>query len=246
MMPSPWPEKAHSDSVSGLLWAGLASLLGGAGLFLLLHSSLGLQFLSSLDELFALSTVQLMWYITRASGLMAYVLLWLSTAWGLAVSSKILDRLLHRTFTYDYHQVLSLLAVGFLLLHMGVLLFDRYMPYSLPQILVPLISPYRPLWVGVGVVAFYLIVLVTVTFYLRGRIGMRAFRAIHVLSLVGYLGGLAHSVMSGTDSVLLSTQLFYAGTFLVTFFLLAYWVLIALQRRLAGVLQPARVPSERR
>jgi predicted ferric reductase len=246
MTQSPWPEKAGSDSLDGLLWAGLASLVGGAGLFMLLNSSMGAGLLSRLDGVFALSTVQLMWYITRASGLMAYVLLWLSTAWGLAVSSKIFDRLLHRTFTYDYHQVLSLLSVGFLLLHMGVLLFDRYMPYSVSQLLVPFISPYRPLWVGVGVIAFYLIVLVTVTFYFRGRIGMRAFRVIHMLSLLGYLGGLAHSVFAGTDSVLPATQLFYIGTFLVTVFLLAYWVLIALQRRLATILAPARAPVRHR
>lgn len=178
-----------------------------------------------LNWLFAASSVQVMWYVTRAAGIMAYLLLWLSTAWGLAVSSKILDHLLHRAFTYDFHQFISLLAIGFLALHMVVLLADAYLPFSIAQILVPFISPYRPLWVGIGVFGFYLTVLVTVTFYLRGRIGMKTFRTIHALSLVAYLGATLHGFFAGTDSALPATQIMYAGTFLVVVFLISYWLI---------------------
>ena len=185
---------------------------------------------------FAVDRVQVMWYITRAAGLLAYVLLWLSTAWGLAVSSKIFDPLLHRAFTYDFHQFISLLGIGFLFLHLGVLLFDRYLPYSIAQVLVPFLSPYRPLWVGVGGIAFYLTLLVTVTFYLRHRIGMPAFRAIHAFSLVAFLGSGVHGYFAGTDSPLAATQLLYASTLLVVVFLTTYWLLT---RRPAAA--PARV-----
>jgi predicted ferric reductase len=170
---------------------------------------------------------------------MAYFLLWLSTAWGLAVSSKILDRMLHRTFTYDYHQFISLLSIGFVALHVGVLMFDHYLPYTLAQALVPFLSPYRPVWVGLGVISLYLILLVTVTFYMRGRIGSRAFRAIHTLSLVAYLGVAAHALLAGTDSALWFTRLLYAGTFLIIVFLTTYWLVIGLQRRLSGLVTGA-------
>jgi predicted ferric reductase len=179
-----------------------------------------------------------MWYITRAAGLTSYVLIWFSVAWGLAVSSKILDAILHRSFTYDFHQFISLLAFGFIFVHIGVLLFDRYLPYSVPQILVPFLSPYRPVWVGIGVIGLYLALLVTVTYYLRGKIGMKAFRAIHVLSLVSYLGVTAHGLMSGTDSSLTSVIVLYAGTFLATVFLLAYWVMTVIQKRAQKVSKP--------
>jgi predicted ferric reductase len=179
---------------------------------------------SFLTWAFATNSVQTMWYITRAAGLVAYLVLWLSVAWGLAVSSKILDNILHRSFTYDFHYFLSWLAIGFTLLHIVVLMFDKYLPYSVLQILLPFISPYRPVWVGIGVLGLYLMVLVTVTFYLRGRIGMKAFRVIHTLSLVSYLGITVHSIFSGTDSSLTSVMLLYVGTFLITVFLLAYWV----------------------
>jgi predicted ferric reductase len=232
-----------SDALGWLALAGAVAFLGGAGTYMLASSTLGARFTHALDPIFALSSVQVMWYITRASGLMAYFLLWLSTAWGLAVSSKILDRLLHRSFTYDYHQFLSLLSIGFVALHVGVLMYDRFLPYTLAQALVPFLSPYRPFWVGLGVISLYLILLVTITFYIRGRIGSRAFRAIHILSLVAYLGVAAHAVFAGTDSALWFTQLLYAFTFLVTVFLTSYWLLIGLQRRLEALLagpQPRR------
>jgi predicted ferric reductase len=182
--------------------------------------------------LFALDSVQMMWYITRSAGLTAYLVLWLSVAWGLAVSSRILDTLLNRSFTYEYHQFLSLLAIGFIVLHIIVLYFDRYLPYTISQVLVPFLSPYRPVWVGLGVVAFYLTLLVTVTFYLRSQIGLKAFRAIHVLSLVAYVGVAVHGLMSGTDSALPAVQLMYVGTFLMTVFLFTYWLILMLQKKI--------------
>ena len=206
---------------------GVSLILGILGVVILLVASspLGKSIGDALNALFALNSVQTMWYITRASGLVAYLLLWLSTAWGLAVSSKILDQLLHRTFTYDFHQYLSLFAIGFTFLHILVLLFDGFMPYSVPQILLPFISPYRPFWVGIGVIGLYLMLLVTITFYIRGRIGMGAFRVIHFLSLVAYLGAAIHSVFSGSDTSLWSVQLLYVSTFLVVVFLTAHWLI---------------------
>ncbi len=203
--------------------AALLALLAG---YIILNSPIGLLLGRIVNFLFATNTVQAMWYVTRAAGITAYLLLWFSTVWGLAVSSKILDRMLHRQFTYDFHQFISLLAVGFLVLHIVVLYLDQYLPYSIAQILVPFLSPYRPLWVGVGVIAFYLTLLVTVTFYLRGRIGMKSFRAIHVTSLLGYLGGLVHGFFSGTDSPLAATQMMYYLTFLAFAFLTTYWLVV--------------------
>ncbi len=182
--------------------------------------------------LFALDSVQAMWYVTRSAGIVAYLVLWLSVAWGLAVSSRILDTLLHRSFTYEFHQFLSLLAIGFIALHIIVLYFDRYLPYSISQLLVPFLSPYRPVWVGIGVIALYLTLLVTVTFYLRSRIGMKAFRSIHVLSLVAYLATAVHGLMSGTDASLPAVAFMYAATFLVTVFLLSYWAIVLVWKKL--------------
>jgi len=176
---------------------------------------------------FGLDTVQLWWYVTRASGLVAYLLLWFSMVLGLAVTSKYLDRMLDRVFTYDFHQFISLLSIAFVAVHIIVLMFDRYLPYSFWQILIPFISPYRPFWVGVGMIGFYLILLVTITFYVRNRIGGKTFRVIHLFSLVGYLGATLHGIYSGTDTSLPTMQLLYKGTGLVVLFLTIFWLVLA-------------------
>jgi predicted ferric reductase len=184
-----------------------------------------------ISQLFAADSLQFWWYLTRAAGLSGYFLLWLSTAWGLVVSSKILDPFLERTFTYDFHEHLSLLGLGFVFLHVFVLMADKYLPYSVWQVLIPFLSPYRPFWVGIGVIAFYLSILVTATYYLRTHIGMSAFRKIHYLSLVSYLGTTLHGLYAGTDSVLPIANLLYKGTFLITLFLVAYWIILLWMRK---------------
>ena len=219
---------------STLGWLAGALLLAAGGLAgaAYLRSPAGSWLDTYLNWLFAANTVQTMWYITRASGLVAYVLLWFSMVWGLGVSSKIFDVVLHGTFTYDFHQYISLLAIGFTLLHVGVLLFDGYMPYSVFQILIPFISPYRPFWIGIGIIGFYLMLLVTVTFYIRQKIGMKVFRTIHVFSLVSYFAITLHSFMSGSDSSLPSVMVLYVVTFLITMFLIVYWLVMAAQKKL--------------
>ncbi len=181
--------------------------------------------------LFQANSVQIWWYVTRSAGIIAYLLLWLSTVLGLAVASKYMDIMLDRMFTYDFHQFVSLLSIGFLLVHVLVLLIDRFLPYSVAQILIPFISPYRPIWVGVGVIAFYVILLVTITFYLKRQIGMKAFRAIHVLSLLGYVGGLVHGIYSGTDTALPAMQWVYRITGLVALFFTVYYLVMVFAKR---------------
>jgi predicted ferric reductase len=187
---------------------------------------------STLRWLFAMDSVQIWWYVTRASGIIAYLLLWLSTVLGLAVTSKYLDGMLDRLFAYDFHEFISLLAVAFTLVHVLVLTLDRYLPYSLAQILVPFISPYRPFWVGVGVISFYMILLVTITFYLKKRIGMRSFRLIHYLSLLGYIGTTLHGWYAGTDTALPSMKILYDVSGLVVLFLTIYWLMLLVLRRM--------------
>ena len=205
---------------------GLVALgLGLAASYL--FTPAGMPIRGALAHLFALTSDQAMWYLTRAAGMMAYLLLWLSTVWGLLIPSRLFGNVLNGEFSFDFHQFISLLSLGFLGLHIVVLTADRYLPFSVAQLLVPFISPYRPLWVGIGIVAFYLLLLVTVTFYLRKQIGMKTFRYIHYLSLLAYLGAVGHALFSGADSSLPVVMLIYIGTFSVVVFLTVYWLVKA-------------------
>ncbi|HZQ08804.1 MAG TPA: hypothetical protein VFD70_19635 [Anaerolineae bacterium] len=210
--------ETRQPRLAGIL-AGLLALAVAALLALTVAQPLA----QSAQSFLALDTEEGFWYVTRAAGLAAYLLLWLSTLWGLAVSSKIFDPLLHRAFTFDVHEFLSLLAIGFVVAHVGALILDSYMPFSIPEILVPFLAPYRPLWVGIGIIGMYLTLLVTVTFYLRSKIGQKAFRTIHLLSFISYIAVTVHSVFAGTDSALISTKLVYIATALVIALLSVHW-----------------------
>jgi len=224
----------------GLWWSLVVVLsvltLGGALLVgymaaVLLHSPALEPAKAVLTWLLATNTTQVTWYITRAAGFIAYLLLWLSTVWGLAVSSRVLEGKLHGSYTYDFHQYISLLGIGFLGLHMVMLLFDQYVPYSVAQVLVPLLSTYRPVWVAVGILSMYVTLLVTVTFYIRDRIGQKAFRVIHIFSLLGFLGAAVHGLLAGTDGPLPVVTLMYALTVLSVVFLTVYWAVLVVQKR---------------
>ena len=221
----------------GIFFLTLFTALGFMAHAILLLTGLEAPLVSFTNWLFSLDSIQLWWYVTRAAGLVAYLLLWLSTVWGLAISSKIFDPLVTRDYSYDFHQYLSLFALGFIAMHVVVLMLDRYLPFSLLQVLLPFTSSYRPLWVGLGVISLYLLVLVTVTFYLRKRIGTRAFRWIHLLSLLGYLGVTLHALYAGSDSPLSAAQLIYKGSLLMVIFLTSYWLANLALGRLK---QPAR------
>ena len=209
--------------------ATVSVVFAGMLIAVVLGSSLGGESIAQqLRSLIGLDSVQIWWYVTRAAGLTGYFLLWLSMIWGFAIPSKIFQPILEGIFTYDFHEHLSLLGLGFVFLHVFVLLFDKYLPFNLIQILIPFTDTYRPLWVGMGIISFYMFLLVTATFYLRQQISSRAFRSIHLLSLFGYLGATLHGLLSGTDSALPMTKILYAGTFLVVIFFTVYWLVMHL------------------
>lgn len=214
--------------VISILAAGVMVLAVG---LLALQTQAATSAMQTITNFFALDSVHIWWYITRAAGLMGYLLFWLSTVWGFAVSSKIFDSFLERMFTYDFHEHLSLLSLGFVVLHVLVLLVEKVEPLSLVEILVPFASAYRPFWTGIGIIALYLTILVTVTFYIRKWISMKTFRVIHYLSVAAYVGALFHSIYDGTDTVLTWVQWMYGGTTLVTVFFLVYWLALLWLRR---------------
>jgi predicted ferric reductase len=222
--------EAVRKPLSTILLVGVIFI--GLLIAILLGQSFGSAgFAKTIQSLFAMNSTQIWWYVTRASGLTGYFLLWLSMVWGFAIPTGFMRPVLENIFSYDFHEHLSLLGLGFVIVHVGVLLFDKYLPFSIIQVLIPFVDTYRPLWVGFGIISFYLLLLVTFTFYLRQRIGSRAFRAIHVLSLVSYWGTTLHGLFAGTDSALPITMLIYAGTFLVVVFLTVYWLIMRTFKR---------------
>jgi predicted ferric reductase len=150
------------------------------------------------------------WYVSRAAGLCAYVMLCVNVGLGLALSTPLLDRFVMKWRIFDLHQFTGLLLVALLALHVFVLLGDTYIGFTVPQLLVPLLSPYRTWPVALGILAFYLTLVVTFSFYVRPRIGQRAWRLIHYGSFAVFALALLHGVLAGTDTGTVWASLVYA------------------------------------
>lgn len=144
------------------------------------------------------------WYLSRSSGVIAYLLLWLSLVLGLLTTSKS-TRVWPGVFTVvDLHQFASWWGIALSVFHGLILLGDGYIGYSLTELLIPGNGNYRPVWVGLGQGAFYLLVLIAASFYLRQHIGNRTWRTLHYLSFAGYVLVTLHGLGAGTDASALS------------------------------------------
>ena len=169
------------------------------------------------------------WYLSRASALVAFTLVWLSMATGLIITNKLARLWPGGPIAFDLHQYTSLLGLAFGLFHALILIGDKYINYTLAQILVPFNSVgYKPIWVGLGQVGFYLLAIVSVSFYVRKRIGHRAWRGIHFVSFLSLVLALAHGILSGTDSSLDWVTGFYLASGVSLLFLTVYRIVISM------------------
>ncbi len=173
------------------------------------------------------------WYLSRAAGLVAYVLLWGSVVWGLLLSSKIGQGVLRPALALDAHQFLSNVAIGFAAFHGLVLMGDRYLSFPLQAVLVPFAGSYKPLLVAAGQIGLWLSLLLSLSFVLRRRLGQRRWRQLHYLAFVAYWAALLHSVLIGSDSGALGIQALYLATAGGVLFLTFYRIL-AVRRRVTA------------
>ena len=120
-----------------------------------------------------------LWYLTRATGLVALVLLTASMAFGLLSSVKYQRPAWPRFVTAGLHRNVSLLALAFTVIHIVTTLADSYAPIRVQDVVIPFISAYRPLWLGLGAIAFDLMLALTVTSLLRTRMSYPTWRLVH-------------------------------------------------------------------
>ncbi|MGZ8694291.1 MAG: ferric reductase-like transmembrane domain-containing protein [Gaiellaceae bacterium] len=140
------------------------------------------------------------WILARATGLTAYVLITLSMLAGLVVKSRPFGRALKTASATDAHRFLSLLALGAVAMHGLALVLDSTVHIGLAALLVPGLSGFRPLAVGLGVAAAELAAIIVVSFPLRKRIGGRAWRRLHWATYGVFALATAHGLAAGTDS----------------------------------------------
>jgi sulfoxide reductase heme-binding subunit YedZ len=139
------------------------------------------------------------WLLARAGGLTAYLLLTASVLAGLVLKSRPFRSLKPAAVT-DTHRFLALLGLGAIALHGATLLLDRTIHLSPVALLVPGASPYRPVPVGVGVLAAEFMLVVYASFTLRRRIGHRNWRRLHWATYAIFAAATVHGIAAGTDT----------------------------------------------
>ena len=143
---------------------------------------------------------QLTWHLIRSSGIIAYVLLMASTIWGLFISSQLVKDWSPGTISMTLHSTVSWLALVLGLGHGLLLMFDDYFTYTLGNVLIPFTGPYRPEVVGLGTLALWMIIAVTLSFPLRKRIGHSIWKRLHYMSYVAFGLVTVHGLFAGTDA----------------------------------------------
>jgi hypothetical protein len=147
-----------------------------------------------------LASLSLTWVSARAAGFTAFGLLTASVALGLVLSSPLRSERWPRFATTELHRFVTLLTLVFIAVHVLVVLFDSFIGFSVAEVVVPFVSHYRPLWMGLGIVSAYLAAALWATNWLQHRIGYRWWRRLHYGTFAVYLGATAHGLGSGSDT----------------------------------------------
>jgi DMSO/TMAO reductase YedYZ heme-binding membrane subunit len=140
------------------------------------------------------------WYATRASGLVALILLTLTMVLGLLTTSRAKARNWPGFAQQELHRRVSIIAVVFLGIHVLTSVLDSYVDIGWAAIVVPGASHYARFWVGVGAVSLDLLLAVFVSSLLRTRLRPGTWRALHWLAYLSWPIALAHTFGMGTDS----------------------------------------------
>ncbi len=143
---------------------------------------------------------KLLWYLTRGTGVVALLLLTAGAVLGVMSSTRWQSRRLPRFLVSGLHRNVTLLALAFVAVHVVTTVSDRFAPVGYKDAVVPFLSPYRPIWLGLGAVAFDLLVALIATSLLRARIGLRSWRAVHWLAYASWPVALVHTLGTGSDA----------------------------------------------
>lgn len=151
------------------------------------------------------------WEWTRLFGFLAYFYFTISIIFGLLRKTSYVKS--HKNLVYQLHQSAGWMGLFTVLIHILVLMFDSYMPYSIVEVLIPFAAAHKPLASGIGTIAFYcfLIVLMTSDLWIK-TMNRSIWKNIHFLVLPAWLLSLFHGINLGSDTENFLVLLFYVVT----------------------------------
>lgn len=167
------------------------------------------------------------WYLSRGSAIVGFILLWLSTAMGLMITTRFGKTWPGMKASSESHQYLSILGLFFTGFHGITLLGDTYIKATFLQVLIPFtFINFRPVFVGIGQLVFYMWVILVISFYVRKIIGKKIWRGLHYIGFAAFFAGMAHGITSGSDSSLPWMQMIYWFSAASVLFLTMYRILM--------------------
>ena len=196
---------------------------------------------------------KLAWYIGRAAGIAAFILFTISIINGLLMSIRINIPSWPTFLSYEAHRTRSWSAFALLILHIISLTFDKFLHLSFAEALIPgwlhreflsTLGINLTFAIGLGIIAFYLIIIVSVTAEFRAKIAPVWWRKIHYASFLAYLIFLAHGITSGSDSKQWWMIWIYSLSVIIIFSLTIARITLAIRKKVSQENSPVTKISE--
>lgn len=142
----------------------------------------------------------MLWYLTRALAFSAYIAMTVAIMLGMlrTIARGAGERL--SWVVDELHQFITLMGFLFVIGHVVTLYLDPFLPFSFFNFLLPINEPYMPLAVNIGVFAFYTVLIIQLSSWLRSYITYRVWRGLHYLSFVCFGLVTAHGWLAGSDT----------------------------------------------
>jgi sulfoxide reductase heme-binding subunit YedZ len=138
------------------------------------------------------------WITSRAAGVVALLASSLAVSLGMMMGGRLAKG--RKPDLRVTHEALSLATIAALVVHALALLGDSFMHPSLADIAIPFVSGFARLWTTTGIVAGWMLILLGLSYYARGRIGPARWRGLHRFTALAWVLGVVHSVGEGTDA----------------------------------------------
>ncbi len=170
------------------------------------------------------------WYIGRATGLLAFILLTFGSAYGLVMSSRAFQKVISGAVSYELHRTLSWVALGAVLLHVGSFFFDDFLNITFIEALIPgaltrsfpsALGYDMGLAVSFGVAALYFMIILLLTSEFRAKLSQQVWRRTHYVSFLAYIAFIIHGFLAGSDSGETWVRLMYIGSLVLILSLVA-------------------------
>lgn len=171
------------------------------------------------------------WYISRAAAITAYLLMFFIIVWGAGMTTGYTYKLTNPVNAWGIHKYMSISLGVAILVHMISLLLDKFVNFKISDILIPYHSSYRPFYLSLGIISFYILSAVILSSLLVRIKAPKFWRGVHYFVYPLFIFSLLHGIFIGTDSADFSMRIIYWFTGIIFAGLIFYRVIAYLFKK---------------